>query len=877
MEKNRLNKVWAILRQGLENHPWVTVISALIALKVDMLISGSVILQEDHWRIAEQNANPWFYLIVCGALATSILVPACSVKIKSVNRFGVVGCFLCVFGATILCPVVLHYNYAMTVMSGVLSVRDVFDGYILADFITRPPFSILYLVALLAGYFVSRKISDFRIFFGVFGISLSLLTGTLLFQYGLPVRFEDVGMLCLFLFAGLFQLKFRPGCKLHLIWVMGSISSVLFFLLGIADTSSHLTWGYFSFVVAISFIFTWFLSSSLPSNWMMSLFWGYLCFLFINNGYSSGNNLGILLRDAIWGGRYFAEDLLIVLLFSLLLFRRRKIEFILFSFLLIFYLAVAYVDVGYFKESGQRITAFMLEMGGGTGHAVKMVSEYLTLSFFTKFITLVLVAMSGPILYFIKADSTRFSSRVWMKWIGASLVIIFVGNVFCQPDSFVRSVAGNVLVSSSIFKQFQYERVKQEDLVSGFERLGVPFGTDVPAPVQPTYKNMILVILESMYNRELSLFGGEKETQPLLSKYKERMERYPNIFCNWPSSNHARTTIWNGLYPIRSMLSVVNPNIDRSSLTEILSDAGYCNSVFYSSDRNYTRLNDYMGHRGIDRFDDADTLSAGIKDEQLVSWGVREDVTLVAMKDFLAAQTKKDAPFSLTYIPACPHMPYDSHDKRFDVFHEGFGSFDRNYTGVYRNQLLYVDWILSELVAALDACEVGDETIIVMVNDHGEMINAGVDGLGHGWSTTPGIANIPIMVIHPEEVSAQINSTIGSQVDVLPTLLGYLGLEAPDNMPLQGRSLRNAEVDSRTIYLGSYQDYSVIEGGKFYYFPKENKDRAEVYRIENDGGKTNFPIDEDLTPTEIQDKLEKSKQFFRLQESLIRHYESYDW
>lgn len=46
---------------------------------------------------------------------------------------------------------------------------------------------------------------------------------------------------------------------------------------------------------------------------------------------------------------------------------------------------------------------------------------------------------------------------------------------------------------------------------------------------------MVLIFLESSYNKHLSLFGSSEETQPLLSKYKDRMELFPNFFSNFAS------------------------------------------------------------------------------------------------------------------------------------------------------------------------------------------------------------------------------------------------------------------------------------------------------------------------------------------------------
>jgi hypothetical protein len=145
-----------------------------------------------------------------------------------------------------------------------------------------------------------------------------------------------------------------------------------------------------------------------------------------------------------------------------------------------------------------------------------------------------------------------------------------------------------------------------------------------------------------MPNSALSLFNATDRTQPMLSKYVTRLQRYPNFFCTWPSSNHARMTIWSGLYPIHPFLSVKNPAIHQTSLTQILAQKNYFNALFYSSDKNYTRWNDYLSNRNIDLLEDAQSMGRNRKKKDLVSWGVREEITLEKIKQFLSKQKKKN-------------------------------------------------------------------------------------------------------------------------------------------------------------------------------------------------------------------------------------------
>jgi hypothetical protein len=545
----------------------------------------------------------------------------------------------------------------------------------------------------------------------------------------------------------------------------------------------------------------------------------------------------------------------------------------------VIYLAATYVDLNYYIESGHRLSGYMLEMNAGSGLAVKMVSDYLSPAFFLAFLCIALLALSGSILALGDSTGACMSKGVVRRWLFVALLMSIAGGLWCKPDSFVGSFPRNVAADSSLLRNLRSPMVPQDELEAGFKGAGIPLPrAKQGAESKPgSGRNLVLVVLESMPNIHLSLFGGRDETQPRMREYVGRMERYPNVFCSWPTSNHARTTVWSGLYPIRPFLSVVNPMIGRSSLTEILADAGYFNAFFYSSDKNYTRLNDYLGHRGIDLFEDSKTMGQDLEDEQYVSWGVREDVTLDSMKRFLDGRGDQSEPFSMIYIPACPHMPYDTIDERFDRFDEGGGPLDGNFTGAFKNQLLYMDWILSSLISHLDESGLLENTVVVMINDHGERVDAKNGGLGHGWSAEPVVASIPLMVFSPGAEGAGINPAIGSQVDVLPTILDYLDIGVPSNLPLQGTSLKNGLPDARRIYLGSYRDYAVIEGNLFYWLPNGDLSSAMCFEISNDGARSLFKQLEEQPPGKWAELEDGYGRFRILQESLIKHYDEYSW
>ena len=147
--------------------------------------------------------------------------------------------------------------------------------------------------------------------------------------------------------------------------------------------------------------------------------------------------------------------------------------------------------------------------------------------------------------------------------------------------------------------------------------------------------------------------------------------------------------------------------------------------------------------------------------------------------------------------------------------------------------------------------------------------------VGHGWAVTPALANIPLIIMDPGTPGYRINDTVGSQVDLLPTILDLLGISTPDDQLYQGTSLYSdrARAD-RTIYLNSFQQYGIIEGHCFIRGSRETdnseSETARTFAIVNDGAKTIFPETNFLSsPAPSIGK------FDRFQENLLEYYSHY--
>src|SRR5207245_1772593 len=161
------------------------------------------------------------------------------------------------------------------------------------------------------------------------------------------------------------------------------------------------------------------------------------------------------------------------------------------------------------------------------------------------------------------------ASFALLGWLGLA-----VGN----PDQAEGQAGVRLAQTSPWWKRMVNRTLGREEFLRAASDLGLgDFGAEqrgFPAAARREL-NVLLVFMESAYNQHLSLFGASEETQPRLSKYKERMEIFPNFFSNFASSIHARFAAFTGLYPVRDFNAFTLERVPVKSLFEVLHDHGY--------------------------------------------------------------------------------------------------------------------------------------------------------------------------------------------------------------------------------------------------------------------------------------------------------------
>ncbi|WP_343565104.1 choline-sulfatase [Kiloniella sp. b19] len=163
----------------------------------------------------------------------------------------------------------------------------------------------------------------------------------------------------------------------------------------------------------------------------------------------------------------------------------------------------------------------------------------------------------------------------------------------------------------------------------------------------------------------------------------------------------------------------------------------------------------------------------------------------------------EDCDHLLPEVEAWDYEDHDPHAKRiFDA--NDWRNFNITEEDVKRSRrayfanVSYIDDKIGEIMTALDGIQQADNTIVIFLSDHGDML--GERGLWFKMNFLEGSARVPLMISAPGQMKAGLVTDPVSTLDVVPTLADLAGIDLGSIEPwTEGESiLELANGESRT-------------------------------------------------------------------------------
>lgn len=292
-------------------------------------------------------------------------------------------------------------------------------------------------------------------------------------------------------------------------------------------------------------------------------------------------------------------------------------------------------------------------------------------------------------------------------------------------------------------------------------------------------RNVVLIILESTGANMLDFYGSEdavKGSTPFLSELASKSLKFTDTQAVMTSTSKSLVSILCGIEPYFGLSNFnATLGIPVNCLPERLADLGYQTAFFQSAHDFYERRDLLVQKMGFEHFVAMETLPENEKTNARTAnvFGMEDEVLLSENQRWLEGVKLNQKAFFTTYLTLAQHFPYYSPDKDRTLT---LNTSER-YRDAFVNSLTYVDGFLEKLVKQYKQTDLYENTIFIVVGDHGESFGFHHPQRFHNNSMYREGIWVPFFIVN-ENLFPELeeNDEIKSLMDVSPTVEALLGL-----------------------------------------------------------------------------------------------------
>jgi arylsulfatase A-like enzyme len=332
--------------------------------------------------------------------------------------------------------------------------------------------------------------------------------------------------------------------------------------------------------------------------------------------------------------------------------------------------------------------------------------------------------------------------------------------------------------------------------------------------------NVVMLVVDTLRQDHLGCYGYFRETSPHMDALAGEGVRFAQAITVMPHTLPTHISLFTSRYPSEHGVMMNGEVYDGrfKTLAEVLAAVGYETAAFVAGHPVHSKFG--VG-KGFQSYQDSP------------KWKSPADSVGTPAIEWLRSRT--DTPFFLwvhLYDPHVPYAPPERLRERFNTdealkrwaagrgtssFEEWADVFDRTTIthiatkpgqlsffknlNLYDAEIAFADEVIGTIVSALRERKLLENSLLVILSDHGE-------GLGehdfwfHGLHLYEEQILIPLIFRFPgSRFAGRVVEDQASLLDIMPTILEFLGLQGPDGM--RGGSLLNvieAEQRDRAVH-----------------------------------------------------------------------------
>lgn len=363
----------------------------------------------------------------------------------------------------------------------------------------------------------------------------------------------------------------------------------------------------------------------------------------------------------------------------------------------------------------------------------------------------------------------------------------------------------------------------------------------------PQVRNVVVILMESMAGRYIGAMGNQDGITPNFDALAKQGLLFQRVFSNGTHTHQgmfATMACFPNLPAFEYLMRMPEGSHQFSGLPQLLSARGYDDIYVYNGSFSWDNQSGFFGNQGMRNFVGREDFVDPVFIDP--TWGVSDQDMFARGADELARLGRQGKPFYALLQTLSNHTPYALPEELPVERVTGHGSLDEHLTA-----MRYADWSLGQFFAKARQELYFKDTLFVVLGDH---------GFGNDEQITEmdlSRFSIPLLLIGPgvQETFGGSSVTVGSQIDVVPTIMGRLG--QPVQQQCWGRDLLALPPGDEGVAVikpsGSDQTVGLVTGERILIKPRDRDARLYRYQLGHDARAE--VIDDAQARSELERKL----------------------
>jgi phosphoglycerol transferase MdoB-like AlkP superfamily enzyme len=347
-----------------------------------------------------------------------------------------------------------------------------------------------------------------------------------------------------------------------------------------------------------------------------------------------------------------------------------------------------------------------------------------------------------------------------------------------------------------------------------------------PADKTLQIKNVVVILMESFAGHSVGALGDESNITPYFDKLSKEGLLFDRFFSNGTHTHQgmfATMACFPNLPGFEYLMQTPEGSHKLSGLPQLLSGGRQYDDVYvYNGDFAWDNQSGFFSNQGMTNFIGRNDFVNPVFSDP--TWGVSDQDMFDRGALELKAREDKGRPFYALLQTLSNHTPYALPTNLPVERVTGHGSLDEHLTA-----MRYSDWALGQFFEKAKKAPYYKDTLFIVVGDHGFGNNEQITEMDLGRF------NVPMLMIAPgiQEKFGTRSSIVGTQIDIVPTIMGRLGGETVHQC--WGRDLLSLPEGDKGFGVikpsGSEQTVAIVTGDRILIEPKDMEPKIYSYTL----------------------------------------------